>query len=183
MPSALCPVSHETISTLYGGQFNELFAYTLRNRLWKLHPKQPLFGVFSFRNYLFDLTIVGLITVIQVLICVFHAVSVEKSGYKTPVFLYLFSIIILNLSELNRLLCEYANLEFMIYISMIVIISIPYCHVVYQQKWQTFLNGSENQPQLTALLKSLMLNRNRENHNAPIPALDFTKQKRPFSKH
>jgi hypothetical protein len=131
----------------------------------------------------FDLTIVGLITVIQVLICVFHAVSVEKSGYKTPVFLYLFSIIILNLSEFNRLLCEYANLEFMIYISMIVIISIPYCHVVYQQKWQTFLNGSENQPQLTALLKSLMLNRNRENHNAPIPALDFTKQKRPFSKH
>jgi len=52
VPTALGPVSHETIFTLYGGQFSELFAYTLLNCLWKLNPKQYRFDAFEFRNYL-----------------------------------------------------------------------------------------------------------------------------------
>jgi len=52
---ALGLVSHETIFTLYGGQFSELFAYTLQNCLWKLNPKQSLFVAFEFRNDLSSL--------------------------------------------------------------------------------------------------------------------------------
>ena len=52
VPYALQSVSHETIFTLHGGQFAELFACTLQNCLWKLHPKQLLFDVFLFHNYL-----------------------------------------------------------------------------------------------------------------------------------
>ena len=43
---------HETISTLYGGQFFELFAYTLQNCLCKLASKLALFDVL---NLLFDI--------------------------------------------------------------------------------------------------------------------------------
>ena len=53
------PVSHETIVTLHGGQFAELFACTLQNCLWKLDPKQSLFDVFLFRNYLYLVAVIG----------------------------------------------------------------------------------------------------------------------------
>ena len=49
--------------------------------------------VFYQENLPFDLPLVGLVTLSQLLICIFHTVSIGKSGYNTSVFLCLFSII------------------------------------------------------------------------------------------
>jgi len=109
--------------------------------------------VFYQENLPFDLPLVGLVTLSQLLICIFHTVSIGKSGYNTSVFLCLFSIIILNLSEFNKLLCEYANLKFMIYMSTIIIISIPYYRVACQNKIDEIMLRSEKPAQLDVQLQ------------------------------
>ncbi len=82
----------------------------------------------------FDLPFVGLVTLVQLLICIFHTVSVGKSGYTASIFLNLFSLIILNLSEFKKVICKSANLEFMIHLGTIISISVPYYYIAYCHK-------------------------------------------------
>jgi len=92
----------------------------------------------------FDLPFVGLVTMVQLLICIFHTVSVGKSGYTTSIFLNLFSLVILNLYEFKKVICKSANLEFMIHLGTIISIFISYYYIVYYKKIDKITMKNEN---------------------------------------
>lgn len=82
----------------------------------------------------FNKTLVGLVTLVQLLICIFLTVSVNKLSDTSSIFLYLFSMAIVSLSEFNRIVCESANLEIMIELSTLVFIAITYYSIGYLSK-------------------------------------------------
>ncbi|MBI4857543.1 MAG: hypothetical protein HY818_12460 [Acetobacterium woodii] len=82
----------------------------------------------------FNKTLVGLVTVVQLLICIFLTISVNKLSNTSSIFLYLFSLAIVSLAEFNRIICEAANLEIMIELSTLVFIAITYYSIGYLSK-------------------------------------------------
>ena len=79
----------------------------------------------------FNKTLVGLVTLVQLLICLFLTISVNKLNDTSSIFLYLFTLAIATLSEFNRIVCESANLEIMIELSTLVFISVTYYSIGY----------------------------------------------------
>nr|WP_320026169.1 hypothetical protein [uncultured Acetobacterium sp.] len=106
----------------------------------KAYLTLTVYGIFYlilvlFQGFLpFNKTLVGLVTVVQLLICIFLTISVNKLSDTSSIFLYLFSLAIVSLAEFNRILCEAANLEIMIELSTLIFISITYYSIGYLSK-------------------------------------------------
>lgn len=87
----------------------------------------------------FNQTLVGLVTLVQIFICLFLTVSVGKLRDTSSIFLYLFTLASMILSEFNRIVCESANLAIMIQMSTLIFFTLTYYRLEYYKKFQTLV--------------------------------------------
>lgn len=98
----------------------------------------------------FNQTLAGLVTIVQMFVCLFLTISVVKLNDTSSIFLYLLSLAIMRLSEINRIICEAANLAIMIELSTVIFFMLVYYCSGYQQKINQLTTLDENQIEINA---------------------------------
>ncbi|WKY45899.1 hypothetical protein Q5O14_07330 [Eubacteriaceae bacterium ES2] len=83
----------------------------------------------------YNLTVVGIVSIMQLLVCVQLTFNIRNCNKTASLFLMLLSVLIINCAdEFNRIICESANLSVMIHLSNLLFFTIHYYKVLIQNK-------------------------------------------------